>query len=647
MKETIQILLIDDDEEDFIITRDLFSDIEHIKYNLDWVSSYKEGLDAIARREHEVYLVDYRLGAENGLALMEEAIQSGCRDPMILLTGQGDHEIDVKATRVGATDYLIKGRIDAGLLERSVRYALERYRTLGALRDSEERYTRALQGAKDGVWDWNLHSNEMVFSPRWYDILGLTPGEILQTSEAWFELIHPEDLVQVKADVTGHFRSDEPHFETEHRMLDKNGRTIWVLCRGIAISDEFGIPSRMSGTLTDISERKQAEVALKESQHQLLQSQKMEGIGLLAGGIAHDFNNLLTSILGFSQLILDGCEDDPVFVRSSIESIIESAEKAARLTNQLLTFSRKKVFIPTVINPDITIEGMIKMFGHLIGEDVELITDLNSKGHSIKVDESQLEQVVLNLVVNARDAMPRGGKIMIETDNVELDEVYCTEHPEVEPGPHIMIAISDTGTGMDQDVLNKIFEPFFSTKEPGKGTGLGLSTVYGIVQESSGHIWVYSEIGSGTSFKIYFPWSDIPATTTKSSQVVIEIPSGTESILVVEDEPGVRASVTKSLRRTGYDVLEAESGKEALMIMDRHAQKVDLLLTDVVMPDMGGYELIKKLEESDRSTKVILMSGYTHHAVFEQGLLDSGIKFLQKPFTLNGLNQTVRETLDA
>ena len=380
-------------------------------------------------------------------------------------------------------------------------------------------------------------------------------------------------------------------------------------------------------------------------QEQLRQAQKIEAIGRLAGGIAHDFNNLLTVIKGVCQLsLLDLHERDPLY--ENLKEIERSAERAADLTRQLLAFSRKQILEMEVLDLNDIVRGLDKMLHRLLGEDIDLVTVLSEGIGKVKVDPGQMEQVIINLAVNSRDAMPQGGKLTIETADVELDEEYAKRHIAVQPGRYVMLSISDTGVGMTPEVKDRLFEPFFTTKEQGKGTGLGLSTVYGIVKQSGGNIWVYSEPGQGATFKIYLPRVEEPLTEKKREEVSREIPRGGETILVVEDEETVRKLAMRLLKGQGYRVLEASDGGKAFMLCEKYKERIDLILTDVVMPGMSGRELAERLKQIHPEMKVLYMSGYTDNAIVHHGVLKEGIHFIQKPFTLESLARKVREVLD-
>jgi GAF domain-containing protein/CheY-like chemotaxis protein len=395
-----------------------------------------------------------------------------------------------------------------------------------------------------------------------------------------------------------------------------------------------------------LQETRRAYEELAQTQGQLTQAQKMEAVGRLAGGIAHDFNNLLTVIMGRTELLLRSLRPaDPV--HQGIELVQKAAGRAADLTRQLLAFSRKQVLQPTSLNLNGVIANLEQMLGRLIGEDISLVMTLDPALGYVRADPSQVEQVIMNLVVNARDAMPQGGRLSIETTRVELDAAYVRRHPGASPGPHVMLAVGDTGVGMPSEVQAHIFEPFFTTKGPGKGTGLGLATVYGIVKQSEGYIEVNTEPGRGTTFRIYLPRIDEASALPGPKAALAQVPQGTETILLVEDEEAVRELARDILQANGYTVLDTQHGGEALLTCERHAGPIQLMVTDAVMPQMSGRELGERLAPLRPEMKVLYMSGYTDDAVVRHGVLDSGTAFLQKPFTPDMLARKVREVLDA
>ncbi len=465
-------------------------------------------------------------------------------------------------------------------------------------------------------------------------------GEEELRNRVFNEFIHPEDAA-IDVDLDQELIAGKrDHYQIEKRFIRKDGGVVW--CQ-LNVSLVRGGQEELPFTICmveDITERKRLET-------QFFQSQKMETIGRLAGGIAHDFNNLLTVIKGYTQLSLSQIQEgDPC--RENIEEIKGAAERAAELTNQLLTFSRRQILDMKVLDLNTIVRGLEKMTGRIIGEDIEMFTVLDDRLGRVKTDPGQIEQVILNLVVNARDAMPAGGKLAIETANVVLDDTYARTHISVTPGSYVMLSVSDTGCGMSPEIKELIFEPFFTTKEEGKGTGLGLSTIYGIVRQSGGNIWVYSEPGRGTTFKIYLPRveeeTDAPLPVQDDTD---HLPKGNETVLLVEDDPSLRALAARVLRYQGYKVLEATNGHEAIGIARENVQeRIHLLLTDVVMPYMGGKELVKRMKTLHSEIRVLFISGYTDHAITYHAGLKPGTPFLQKPFSPTALARKVREVLD-
>lgn len=431
----------------------------------------------------------------------------------------------------------------------------------------------------------------------------------------------------------------EAVWEGELVRTKQDGKKIVVASHQILRKDANGNPVAILEVNNDITERKNLE-------SQLRQAQKMEAIGRLAGGIAHDFNNLLTAIIGHCQLAtFTLVEDDPM--RRHMEEIEKAGHRAAGLTSQLLAFSRKQVLQTKVIDLNDTVAGIGKMLQRLIGEDIQLITNLDPALGRVKTDPGQIEQVIMNLAVNARDAMPRGGKLTIETDNVILDEHYASQHAEVHPGRYVLLAVSDNGIGMDKETQARIFEPFFTTKDIGKGTGLGLSTVFGIIKQSGGHVWFYSELEKGTTFKVYLPLIEEAVEVKRPQAPVIESVYGAESILLVEDDEMVRKLASLVLKKCGYTVLEAAGVFEAVQIHERHKGAIQLMVTDVVMPLISGPELARRLSLLRPDMKVLFMSGYSDDAIVNHGIIDGGTAFLQKPFTPDALSRKVRQLLDS
>jgi PAS domain S-box-containing protein len=515
----------------------------------------------------------------------------------------------------------------------------ERKRVEEALRDTETRYRLLFEHSPDGIVIIDPDTaRPLEFNETAYRQLGYSREEFARLSISDFEAAETrEETLARIAKVIQEGRND---FETRHRTRQGEIRDILVTAQIIEILGR----SVYHCVWRDITERKRAEQETASLQDQLRQSQKVEAIGQLAGGISHDFNNLMTIIQGNAHLsLMDLQKGDPL--RANIEEIRDAAKRAADLTRQLLAFSRKQILDMRVLDLNQVLHRLDKMLRRVIGEDIELTMFLPESIWKVKADPGQIEQVIMNLSVNARDAMPEGGKLTIETANVELDEEYARKHIAVQPGRYVMLSVSDTGVGMTPEVREKIFEPFFTTKERGKGTGLGLSTVYGIVKQSGGNIWVYSEPGQGTTFKIYLSQVDEPLEEQKE-EAVGEVLQGHETILIVEDEDAVRKFAVRVLKKQGYKVLDAPDGGKAFTLCEEFKEPIHLILTDVVMPGMSGRKLADRLKAIHPEIKVLYMSGYTDNAILHHGILEPGINFIQKPFTVENLPRKVREVLD-
>ncbi len=516
----------------------------------------------------------------------------------------------------------------------------ERVRMEEALRHNEEYFRALIENSLDVIFLFDRNGRIRYTSPSCFKVIGYRPEEFLE--ENCFSHIHPADSSRVQDLIQRLMEEPGATIRMEFRLRHRDGSWRWMeaFARNLLhISSIQGIVVNAR----DITEQRLAEEEVNTLQEQFRQSQKMEAIGRLAGGIAHDFNNLLSIIQGYSDLSLLNLEPgDPL--RENIEQIRQASRKASDLTRQLLAFGRRQVMEMRVFDPNHLLKDLEKMLKRVIGEDIELAIITGEGVGRIKADPGQVEQMILNLVVNARDAMPSGGKLTIETANVKLDEAYAKGHIGVKPGDYVMLSVSDTGEGMTPEVKERIFEPFFTTKP--KGTGLGLSTVYGIVKQSGGNIWVYSEPGSGTSFKIYLPRVDEPLEEDVEVSREEELPRGDETVLIVEDEEEVRKIAVAVLRRQGYRVLEAPQGGDAFLICEKYEGPIHLMLTDVVMPRMDGMELAERLLSMRPEMKVIFMSGYADHAILRHGILKEGMEYIQKPFTVEGLARKVREVLE-
>jgi len=907
----VKVLLVEDDEDDYIITRSLLSEISGKRYTLDWVKTFDAGLAAMLRNQHDVCLVDYRLGARNGVELLQTALERGCQTPIILLTGAGEHQVDLEAMQAGASDYLVKGRLEADWLERSIRYAMQRKRaaalgafeqarlaafgsdvglalarrdTLDGILDrcakamarylnaglaqiasfdpkrkvfevranagviyeknrspdqlpairldpnqitvekpivikqlpgneclpnqewvqreglvsyaafplvledklvglmsiftthplseqigqemgsvangialcierkrseealgaSEVKYLSVVENIKEVVFQLDEFGNWTFLNPAWTAITGFNAAQSIGTF--FLEYIHPDDreynrqvFLQLMARKLDYCRHGT-------RYLNKDGKTRWVEVYAQVILNSDGTVLGASGSLTDITDRKLAEteiqklaafprvnpnpvlefaadgtlnyandaardmarslgheellailppqaaaiareclatgekklreevningrtitwsffpVATSQVVHcygtdvtemlsleaQFRHAQKLESVGQLAAGVAHDFNNILTVIQGYSDCVLARCNGDQ-YVSGALKQISDASRRAAALTRQLLMFSRKQVIQPRTLELNAVLRSLANMLSRLLGEDIVLEANYAPDLPPIEADIGMIEQVVMNLAVNSRDAMPKGGKLVIATSAVEVDKTHAARHADSRPGRFVCLTVTDTGCGMDRKTLERIFEPFFTTKAVGKGTGLGLATVYGIVKQHEGWLEVASEVGVGTTFKIYFP--PVAAARDADAEGAVQpqgVRGGKETILLVEDEPVVRELVREILRGYQYHVVEAASGAEALRIWDEHNGQFDLLLTDMVMPEgMTGRDLATQLKKRKPDLKVIYSSGYSSEVVGKD-LAEGDTAFLPKPYLPPQLAQMVRKRLDA
>lgn len=498
---------------------------------------------------------------------------------------------------------------------------------------------RAIQAVTQGILitDPAQADNPIIYvSPSFEKLTGYTTSEVLGRNCRFLQgpATDPETAARVRKAI----REAQP-CKVEILNYRKDGTSFWNELSISPVTDDLGRLTHFVGSQADVTSRRKLE-------EQLRQVQKMEAVGRLAGGVAHDFNNLLTIINGYSELILDGLPaSDPLV--DYVEQIRRAGDRAAEMTKQLLAFSRKQMQQPVVLDMNSLIRETEKLLHRLIGADIELVLDLKSDLWKINADKGQMEQIIMNLILNARDAMPSGGSLVVATNNVELDENFASMHSEARAGKYVLLAVCDTGCGMDKETLARVFEPFFTTKDADKGTGLGLATVYGIVKQCDGHIDVYSEPGLGTTFKVYLPINGADDTAAITPLALTEPRRGNEVILLVEDESGVRSLATQILISNGYHVLEAGNGQEALAAIEQSAREIELVITDVVMPGMGGRQLIERIRDRLPDAKVLFMSGYTEDAIVRHGILSSEAEFLQKPFTATALKAKVREILDS
>ena len=518
----------------------------------------------------------------------------------------------------------------------------ERKRAEVALQESEHRFRALTSSSPVGIFQADAKGKGVYVNQQVCSFTGLP--EKKHDGDGWASTIHPDDKDRVyrfwKTTIEG-----TASFETEFRFVRKDKRLTWVASRAAVFNDEDGNVTGFIGTLTDITERKKAEEEHEKLQEQLFRAQKMESVGRLAGGVAHDFNNNLGVILGHAEMILMEMKPgDPQY--ANLEEIRKAAKHSADLTRQLLAFARKQMISPKVLDLNETVAGMLKMLGRLIGEDIDLAWKPETNLWPVRMDPAQVDQILANLCVNARDAFSGMGKITIKTENVILDQAYCARHAGFVPGEYVMLAVNDDGSGMDKETLEKVFEPFFTTKEVGKGTGLGLSTVYGIVRQNKGFINVYSEPGKGTTFKIYIPRNKAgPMETAEIRRVKAPRGQG-EKVLLVEDDPAILALGQMMLENLGYAVLAANSPNEAMELAQKHPGRIHLLVTDVVMPRMSGRDLARRIKEGRPEIKILFMSGYTADVIAHHGVLDEGVHFMEKPFSMSAIASHVRTALE-
>jgi PAS domain S-box-containing protein len=617
---------------------------------------------------------DQRMPGMQGVDLLKQASEISPDTLRIMLTGYTDISAAIDAiNKGGAYQYITKPWKDDELIQ-IVRDAVYRYSLIREnkrltevvkqqneelrqwndqlhsrvqeqtieIRESEERFRRLFDEAPVGYHEVNKEGILTRVNHTELEMLGYTAEEMIG-QPIWKFSAEPERIKQVfEAQIIG---NSPPGQAFECTYCRKDGTTLVLLAGDRFLKDRTAIVIGIRTTLQDITELKQTEEKMASLQNQLHQAQKMEAVGRLTGGIAHDFNNLLTIIKGYSQLTLIRLKESSS-LKENIHEIHKASERATDLTRQLLAFSRNQIMEMKVLNLNTLLQNLDKMLCRAIGEDIELVWVLPNDLGRVKADPGQIEQVIMNLVVNARDAMPSGGKLTIETANVKLDELYAGSHIGVAPGHYVELSVSDTGMGMSPEVKDRIFEPFFTTKEKDKGTGLGLSVVYGIVKQSEGNILVYSEPGQGTTFKIYLPRVDEPLEEIKEKVEVADIPCGSETVLVVEDDDQLRKLIAQVLQTQGYRTLEASCGDDALVIYKEGKESIHLLLTDVVMPRMGGVELVKRCREIGRDFKVLYMSGYAESVMIHPEGLATRMNYIRKPFTVHSLAKKVREVLD-
>jgi PAS domain S-box-containing protein len=630
----LRLLLVEDNPGDADLVGEILEGADPTSFILHRVDCVEQAV-ALLREEDlpDLVLLDLGLPDAQGLDAFQRVHAAAPLVPVVVISGQNDERVALDAVRVGAQDYLVKGLFEASLLKRVIRHAIERQRTQQVLASSEARLRALMDFANDGisvistdgvVIEANHRLTELLGRPK-DEIIGHRISEFPEPAETYDPLEDFQRAVEAgRADVR-HIPIRRPDASTV--ILDFSLSTIELDRDRVVLSIAHDVTQQL------------------RMEQQLRQAQKMEALGRLAGGVAHDFNNLLTAIGGHTELVRETLDpEDPR--REDLTEILNASDRASALTRQLLAFSRRQVLRPRVISVNETIAGTERLLRRLIGEDIDMVVLAEASAGNVKVDPGQLEQVIINLAVNARDAMPEGGKLTIETRPVRLDDPRPEIDGTLPPGEYVQIAVTDTGCGMDSETQARIFEPFFTTKGVNKGTGLGLATVHGIVRQSGGHIWLYSEPGQGSCFKIYLPavGESVERRGGESRSPVAG--QGTETLLLVEDNDGVRNLASRVLRRRGYTLLEASDPDVAIALVAKHASSIDLLVSDVVMPGMSGPVLAAHLESVQPRMKVLYTSGYTDEAIVRHGVIESTVAFLQKPYGPEDLARKVREILD-
>jgi PAS domain S-box-containing protein len=630
----LRVLILEDNPRDARLTA---SEIEGGEFQLqiEVTDSRQVFRERLKNADYDIILSDYNLRNWDAMDALEILKQSGKDIPLIVVTGSLGDESAVECIKQGATDFVLKDR--PARLPLAIQRALEDRKLREQHRLAEIENTRLaviVNSSDDAIFSTTIEGIIATWNAGAERMLGYKAEEVRGKH---FSILVPESHRAGLAENQERLLRGEAITHYEQERLRKDGSTIQVSLTLSSLKDSAGFVTGVAAIARDITQQKTLEA-------QLQQSGKMEAIGRMAGGVSHDFNNLLTIINGYSELSLEALGPGNPAIEYLTE-IKRAGERAASLTRQLLAFSRRQVLAPEVLCLNAVVANVQKMLTRMIGEDVKLRTALDPSLGRVKADPGQVEQVLMNLAVNARDAMPSGGNLTIETSNVELDQAYARNHPAVNPGPHVLLAVHDTGMGMSEETKARIFEPFFTTKEKGKGTGLGLATVYGIVQQSGGSIWVESELARGTAFRIFLPAVSEGLSIKEQAKTGADSVAGTETIMVVEDEVSVHSLIRLALASAGYKVLEMHDGESALAACTKYDGPIHLLLTDVVMPKMSGPHVAEKVSALRPGVKVLYMSGYTDDAILHHGALGTDIPFIQKPFSPLALRKKIREVL--
>ena len=634
--ENIRILLVDDDEDDYILTRDYFTDLGESRFELEWASTYEAGLAAIKNKQHHVYLLDYRLGERDGLELLQRAVALGISAPIILLTSQGDRDLDLQVMEMGASDYLNKSTLTSELLERSIRYALERVHTEEDLRESEEKFRSLSENGPDIIYTLGVEGSFTYVNPAWEEIVGYGRDETL--GKYFVDFMEEKDsgdhakLFKVIRDGNKIVRS------ATITLINKDGSPRLFNFSGAPNLNLAGEITGMVGLLKDITEHRKTEA-------QLRQAQKMEAIGTLAGGIAHDFNNILMAIIGHADLAKMKLPGDSEVIYN-LNQVKSAGERAKRLIQQILAFSRMGEQQRIALSLTPLIKEALKFLKSTLPTSIEIRDYLEADPGIIEADATQIHQIVMNFCTNAEHAMrEEGGTLHVKLIRVEVDRQTALQHHELHTGPHVRLTVTDTGCGMEPETLEHIFDPYFTTKEVGEGTGLGLSVVHGIVNTHGGAITVKSAPAKGTTFHVYFPIIEKEEKLQERSEG--PLPTGNERILFVDDEQVIVYIGEKTLGQLGYDVVTKANGVDALELFRADPDRFDLVITDMTMPRMTGDQFARELIKLRPDIPIILCTGFNPKISKEQaGKI--GIKaFVMKPLVRRDMANIVRKVLDA
>lgn len=640
--ESATILIVEDDAGVAKLQR---RQLERAGYQVVTAGTGAEALEHIRQGGLDLAVLDFRLPDEiTGLDLYAQIKNAGNDLPVILVTGFSDEATAILALRAGVQDFVAKSMEYLDYLPEAVKRILAQARLKDALKKSEERFRLLARATTDGIWDWDILTGQTWRSESFQRLFGYDILEITPNCDGWPSPVDPEDVERVASSIRAALDGSDDSWSAEYRLRLRNGSVADVLARGYILRDSAGRALRMIGSVTDCTERKRFEAALREKEEQLRQSQKLEAVGQLAGGVAHEFNNLLHAVIGYVEIALQSLPAEHS-ARNDLREIERAVGRAISLTRQLLSFSRTDRLQRTQVDLNATITELMGMLRPLLDAGIDMQAEMAEGVGTVYADPGALQQILLNLCVNARDAMSAGGRLTVATETAEFDDKCPIIGPSLKPGRYVVLRISDTGSGMAPDVKERIFEPFFTTKDVGKGTGLGLSMVYGLVEQHQGAILVDSELGMGTTLRIYLPSS--PEKTACVVPPEGTPAAGTETILFADDDSLIRDIGVRVLQKAGYTVLAAQDGEDAIQQFLEHKDAISLVLLDVAMPKLAGDEAYRRMRAIRLDVPVIISTGNHPDAARIESLRDDGIVVLQKPFTSKRLLQAVRDQLDA